>query len=360
MEDKISIIIPVHNGEKYIAKLVKKLLMQTYKNVEIILVENNSSDKSKEICQKLSSANEKVISIISDMKGTSLARKMGILNSRGKYIVFLDQDDCYVSNNALEKMYRAIENDKVQICQFCYYKSYFGVFKRLIGKNVENRIYEREEFLRNEIKGVIGIKGSQFNVNVWNKIYSGELLRKVSRTIDAELYFAEDVYLNITAFYNDMLTKVSVRKEAYYAWNFGVGFSSTSESGRKLFEEYEIIKPLAIECLRKYGCDEELVFACYWEVIWFHRYLVNEMIFAGIEKDKIEKCIAEMGEALFVQQAKNYFREQTIKELDEKVEFMISDYEPKEYLEWCLTNREKQSTKEKLIKAIRWIAKLKR
>lgn len=359
MGDKISIIIPVHNGEKYIAKLVKKLLIQTYKNIEIILVENNSADKSKEICEKLSCDNEKVITIISNIKGTSFARKAGIVNSRGKYIVFMDQDDCYVSNNALEKMYQAIEHDKTQICQFCYYKSYFGVFKRLIGKNVENRIYEREEFLRNEIKGILGIKGSQFNVNVWNKIYSGELLRKISGTIDAELYFAEDVYLNIAAFYNDILTKVSVRKEAYYAWNFGVGFSSTSESGKKLFEEYKIVKPLALERLRKYDCDEDVVFACFWEVIWFHRYLVNEMISYGIENEKIEKSIAEMGEALFVQQAKKYFREQTIKKLDEKVMFMIGDYEPREYLDWCLANQEKQSMKEKLIRATRWIAKFK-
>lgn len=73
--DKISVIIPVHNGEKWIRKTVKGILAQTYKNIEIILVENSSIDQSWKICQEIARTASRVKAIQSLKKGTSLARR---------------------------------------------------------------------------------------------------------------------------------------------------------------------------------------------------------------------------------------------------------------------------------------------
>ena len=74
-EDKISVIIPVHNGEKWIERTIKGILSQTYNNIEIVLVENNSKDNSWSICSSLAKKNLQVKAIQSFEIGTSLARK---------------------------------------------------------------------------------------------------------------------------------------------------------------------------------------------------------------------------------------------------------------------------------------------
>ena len=78
MSDKVSIVIPVHNGERYICGLVKHLQCQTHRNIEIILVENNSSDGSRALCKKMSEKYENVKVIFSQQVGTSFARKIGL------------------------------------------------------------------------------------------------------------------------------------------------------------------------------------------------------------------------------------------------------------------------------------------
>lgn len=361
MSDKVSIIIPIHNGEKYICKLVKHLQCQTYKNIEIILVENNSSDKSNVLCERMGDKYKNVKVIVSKQSGTSFARKAGTQNSTGKYILYMDQDDRYVNNKAIEEMLLVIKEDNSQICQFSCYKEYFGIFKRKLQLKVDREIYTREKLFADEIKGILGIKGSNFSVNVWSKIYDGDLLREVVNNVNESLVFAEDVYLNIFAFFNDKLEKVSVRNKAYYCWQFGVGFSSTIESGKALFKDYTVVKPLALKMLNKYKCNEEIIFSCLSETIWFHRFLVNEMILSGFERCYVEKSITEMGEALPVKQAKQYFKQQTLRELGEEFSFLTCEYTPEEYYSWCLEHMEKRSFKVNMAnclkKIIRWLRK---
>ena len=95
----------------------------------------------------------------------------------------MDQDDRYINNKAIEEMYRAIEEDGSQICQFSYYKNYLGIYKRRLQLNSEQGIYTRDRLFENDIKGILGIKDSNFSVNVWNKIYDGELLRNTVKKL---------------------------------------------------------------------------------------------------------------------------------------------------------------------------------
>ena len=348
MSDVISVIIPIHNGEKYIIKLIKSLMKQTYSNIEIILVENNSEDSSLMLCNKMSQKYKNVTTLISEEKGTSYARKLGILNSTGKYIVFMDQDDSYFNCNAIKEMYYAIEEDQVQICQFSFYKNYFGAFKCRIPRTANKRIYDRTELFEDEIKGILGIKGSSFSTTVWSKIYDGNMLRNIAPSINESILFAEDVYLNIYAFFNDFLTKVSVRNEAYYCWKLGIGLSSTIHSGKILFDDYKIVKPLALEMLKKYGCKEEMIYACLSESIWFHRFLVNEMILEKTPRDNVEERIKAMGDTFYIKQAKEYFSKQKLKKIEGDFLFLVSDYTSKEYYDWFMKHIEKHSLKTKI------------
>lgn len=107
MNEKISVIIPVYNCEKYLNKCVDSVLNQTYTNYEIILIDDGSTDRSSEICDKYEKVSKKVKVLHQKNSGVSQARNNGVDIAEGKYICFLDSDD-YIEKEyfkfAIEKM----------------------------------------------------------------------------------------------------------------------------------------------------------------------------------------------------------------------------------------------------------------
>ena len=93
MSDLVSIIIPVFNVDKYIGKTIEKLLNQTYLNIEILLIDDGSTDKSGKICDLYAEKYNKIKVFHQKNKGVSSARNLGINNAKGKYIIFVDADD---------------------------------------------------------------------------------------------------------------------------------------------------------------------------------------------------------------------------------------------------------------------------
>lgn len=110
MTDKISIIVPVYNVEKYLEKCVKSIINQTYTNLEILLINDGSTDNSLEICKKLIKIDDRIKIFDIKNSGVSFARNFGVENSTGKYIVFVDSDD-YVSKNMVELLYYALKKE---------------------------------------------------------------------------------------------------------------------------------------------------------------------------------------------------------------------------------------------------------
>lgn len=111
---KISVIIPVYNVEDYLTECVDSILNQTYKNYEILLIDDGSTDKSSQICDDYSETNNKINVIHTDNRGLSAARNLGTEKAQGEYIFYLDSDD-YVKNNVLERMLKIVEQDEVDI-----------------------------------------------------------------------------------------------------------------------------------------------------------------------------------------------------------------------------------------------------
>ena len=93
MKDKISIIIPVYNLEKYIKRAVESVLKQTYSNIEVIIVDDGSSDKSWTIIQEIADGDNRVVPIHQENGGVTSARLNGVRHSMGEWIGFVDGDD---------------------------------------------------------------------------------------------------------------------------------------------------------------------------------------------------------------------------------------------------------------------------
>ncbi len=107
--DKISVIVPIYNADKYLSRCIDSILMQSYKNIEIILVNDGSTDKCKDICEEYINKDDRIVFIDKENSGVSDARNKGIEIATGKYVMFVDADDI-LTKNACEILYNEIEN----------------------------------------------------------------------------------------------------------------------------------------------------------------------------------------------------------------------------------------------------------
>lgn len=303
----VSIVIPVHNGTKFLKKAVYSVLRQSLRNIEVVLIENGSTDGSWELCKSLEKADNRVRAVYSKVKGTSLARKKGIECAKGQFITFLDQDDFYENNEAVKRMFNTIITDHVQICEFGYYKNYLFGLRRKIKTTNKKEIFTRDDFFAENVKGVAGVRGSKFDTTVWNKIYDANILKSAAENVHTELYFAEDENLNLWAFFDEKTRSVSVHPEAYYVWNVGTGFSSKVTSGEALFYDYATVKPTACNFLENNGCTNDTLFQCHLENLYFLKNLVVQMIQEKNSRKQILNKIVEFDMYPYIMQSKEFF-----------------------------------------------------
>lgn len=104
MESLVSIIVPVYNRETYIEQCITCLINQSYKNIEIVVVDDGSTDRSGEICESFAAADRRVKVIHQENGGVSRARNVGVLHAQGEHICFVDSDD-YVAPNYVKYLY---------------------------------------------------------------------------------------------------------------------------------------------------------------------------------------------------------------------------------------------------------------
>lgn len=141
----ISVIVPVYNVEKYLDKCLQSLLDQTYKDLEVIMVDDGSKDNSGKICDKYAKQYENFKAIHKKNAGLGMARNTGMEYMTGEYVTFLDSDD-YLDPDCIEKLYKSLLKNNVDMCK--------GGFQRVTdsGKVKLVRRYENQLFMHNEAK----------------------------------------------------------------------------------------------------------------------------------------------------------------------------------------------------------------
>ena len=116
MDSLISVIVPVYNIKEYLPRCVKSICAQTYSNLEILLVDDGSTDGTGQLCDELAVSDKRIRVLHKENGGSSSARNMGIENASGKYLGFVDSDD-YIEPDMYEKLYQALQRYDVPIAQ---------------------------------------------------------------------------------------------------------------------------------------------------------------------------------------------------------------------------------------------------
>lgn len=118
--DKVSIIVPVYNVEEYIEECLESIIKQTYSNFELIVIDDGSTDKSFEICKKISEKDDRVSLYRQSNKGQAVARNQGLDKSKGNYIMFVDSDD-YIESNFISESISYLIKNKADLVVFDTY-----------------------------------------------------------------------------------------------------------------------------------------------------------------------------------------------------------------------------------------------
>lgn len=211
----ISIIIPVFNTEQYIERCVRSAINQSYSNIEIIIVDDGSTDSSGKICECLAASDDRINVIHQENQGLVKSRKVGLKASNGRYIGFIDSDD-WVDPNMYEYLYgKAKECDADVVTSEHYIDSEDGQVS-YVGGAFKAGEYEprRDHYFCDNMIFDENNKLWGITPNFWNKLFKKEHLEKFEYDIDERITYGEDdacVYPCMA-----FADKVFVSKERFY------------------------------------------------------------------------------------------------------------------------------------------------
>lgn len=246
---KLTIVIPIHNEEERLPRCLDSILSQSFKDFEVICIDDGSTDRSPDILQEYVNRDRRIRgSAYSRHFGTVLARKLAILDAKGEYVMFADADDELLPG-AFADAIRLIETAKVDILQFTVdivAPDDWDVtgFKRLF------RCREIESRGKNILYDCF--VNHRFQPNLWNKIYRADVCRKAAETMpDIQLHNYTDQYLSFFLYFFAESFR-SVPDGPYYRYHMGSGVSTRMPDGEqfKALCEASGIFPLMEKFLR--------------------------------------------------------------------------------------------------------------
>ena len=199
----ISIVVPVYNTDLYLEKCISSITNQTYKRLQILLIDDGSTDQSGKICDILAEKDDRIKVIHKSNGGLSDARNCGIENSDGEYLAFIDSDD-YIAPNYIERLYEVIRERKAEIA-IC------GLY--IVEENQKNKpIKQRDgDYNGREIQWKLYAKGAMFYTITWNKMYLKSLFQNI-RFPKGRIH--EDYATTYKLFWN--ASKISVIEDCLY------------------------------------------------------------------------------------------------------------------------------------------------
>lgn len=239
--DLISIIIPVYNVEKYLDRCMDSIINQTHKNLEIILVDDGSTDSSGIICDKYLQKDKRIKVIHKENGGLSSARNAGLKKATGDYIGFVDSDD-WVSQDFYSYLYNLIikYNAGIAMCDY-FITDGFGI------PEIEKE--EIKELNNNDLMNLFfRTKGERSNSSVWNRLYKKEIINDVQFPdgyVNEDVFFSYFVFLkterailsNLSKYNyfinNQGITRGALRNQdtnLYYVWDRVVEHAKKSNS----------------------------------------------------------------------------------------------------------------------------------
>lgn len=238
MSDLVSVIVPIYNVEQYLERCIKSIQNQTYKNIEIILVDDGSPDNCGEICERYAVGDKRIKVVHKKNGGLSSARNAGIAVARGEYYLFIDSDDC-IAVNMVERMYSVCKHNDtdIVICGYQRFSEDEEIASIDTSKKEKLTILDKDEAMSR-----IYSHGVKYVV-AWNKMYRKTLFDNV-RYKEGKLN--EDEFTTYKLYGNS--NKIAEIEDVLYFYFYNGNSITTNEKyivSRDLYEAFD-------ECIEYY------------------------------------------------------------------------------------------------------------
>lgn len=220
VNSKVSIVIPVYNAEKYLDRCIRSVTSQTHPSLELILVDDGSTDRSSEICGEWANRMEWIRVIHQNNLGAGYARNTGLKHATGEYVLFVDSDD-YIAPATVEKALQLAQQEQAEVVTFgfCDINRNGRIRQQMIPRMEQTTFSgaEVQELLLTSLLGPDTHSGykTSLHPSVWLSLYSMELLRRTGLEFVSERdVISEDIYF-LLCLYKDV-RRVSILSEALY------------------------------------------------------------------------------------------------------------------------------------------------
>lgn len=248
IKPKVSIIVPVYNVEKYLAKCMDSLLNQTLKDIEIILVDDESPDNCAQLCDDYAENDSRVKVIHKKNEGLGFARNSGLKIANGEFVAFVDSDD-FVDVTMYEKLYnKAIEDNLDTVFSAGYYR-YLETGQVDIHQETDLYIcFDGSDICQNLLPNMIGscpehYSDVKYTMSVWRAIYSLEQIKDHNVLFNSEReVYSEDIIFHID--YLSHSERVGMIPDCLYYYRFNPTSLSTSYKYDRYFRTIKLYNSL--------------------------------------------------------------------------------------------------------------------
>ncbi|MFA7658463.1 MAG: glycosyltransferase [Candidatus Gastranaerophilaceae bacterium] len=236
---KLSVIIPVHNGEKHLERCLKSIVNQTFADMEIIIVNDGSTDDSRQICENFVEFDKRIVLINQANKGLSGARNAGITIAKGDYVGFVDGDD-WVDLNFFEKLYDTAINHTADIAVADFIREYPHSQKHRL-KLKEEKVYfntpEKYAVCRMHKEGC-----------VWNKIYKRNLIEENGLRFEEGVFYEDREFTAKILHYSN---KLVTAENTYYHYFVNNNSITRNRKTKKQKQDYIRAKQKVLEFIKE-------------------------------------------------------------------------------------------------------------
>lgn len=252
---KVSVIIPVYNSDKYIKNTIKSIINQSLPDIEIICINDGSTDNSKSILDELSVLDNRIKVVHQENKGVSYTRNKGISIASGKYLGFVDSDDI-IDTNMYETLYnKATEFDCDIVCSGLVEETLDGTILRKSIYKYHNDIIKNEDIKSKLVESLNNDFEILGGASMCTKLYKKILLTNNSISIDESISVGEDLCFNLNAFYHAKCV-AGVSDIFYHYMNVNTN-SIMRSNNEKTFIRFIEGRKFILETLNKYGFNSK-------------------------------------------------------------------------------------------------------
>ena len=274
----VSIIVPIYNKEKELNKCILSLINQSYKNLEIILINDGSKDSSKCICEKFKNQDSRVKLIDKENAGVELARISGIQIATGEYITFVDSDD-WLPYDAIEKLVQTMKKKDADVVfgNFSRVLDKYGILKKYSHKQIyDNKIINREEFIYKYFDSFCG--WGEMPVNMCGKLYKKSLI-KDSIIDTVGISHGEDLCFNLQVLPN--ANKIVSIPDSIYFYRWG---GMTNNINKNLFKDACKAYNFKLKIFEKFNCKDCYEKASVELCNFFKGYIDTYLVFSNFNE----------------------------------------------------------------------------